>query len=189
MKTYLALEYDLPQLIEKRKIKLSSAMKTSGKMDVGYSECLEKAKNKKMSLCPEGYCTAKEKFEVYPSAYANAYASQVCSGKKPDLEGKTINRYGTSEKKSDSGLNRWFSEKWVNVCEKDSKGEYKPCGRKKADLSSENYPYCRPLNKLAGTQVKTVGELSQGQIQTMCEKKRSLEQGIDNKPTRVYLPK
>ena len=32
-------------------------------------------------LCPRGKAAAKRKFDVYPSAYANMYASAVCSGK------------------------------------------------------------------------------------------------------------
>ena len=32
-------------------------------------------------LCPKGKEAAKRKFKVYPSAYANMYASAVCSGK------------------------------------------------------------------------------------------------------------
>ena len=32
-------------------------------------------------LCPRGKAAAKRKFKVYPSAYANMYASGVCSGK------------------------------------------------------------------------------------------------------------
>ena len=32
-------------------------------------------------LCPRGEAAAKRKFKVYPSAYANMYASAVCSGK------------------------------------------------------------------------------------------------------------
>ena len=32
-------------------------------------------------LCPAGKAAAKRKFKVYPSAYANMYASGVCSGK------------------------------------------------------------------------------------------------------------
>ena len=32
-------------------------------------------------LCPRGKAAAKLKFKVYPSAYANMYASAVCSGK------------------------------------------------------------------------------------------------------------
>ena len=32
-------------------------------------------------LCPKGKAGANRKFKVYPSAYANMYASAVCSGK------------------------------------------------------------------------------------------------------------
>ena len=32
-------------------------------------------------LCPRGKAAAKRKFKIYPSAYANMYASGVCSGK------------------------------------------------------------------------------------------------------------
>ena len=32
-------------------------------------------------LCQKGKAAAKRKFKVYPSAYANMYASKVCKGK------------------------------------------------------------------------------------------------------------
>jgi hypothetical protein len=39
-------------------------------------------------LCARGKSAAKSKFDVYPSAYANGYAVQVCKGAKPGLDGK-----------------------------------------------------------------------------------------------------
>jgi len=39
-------------------------------------------------LCARGKAAAKSKFDVYPSAYANGYAVQVCKGSKPGLDGK-----------------------------------------------------------------------------------------------------
>jgi ATP-dependent Zn protease len=39
-------------------------------------------------LCSRGKSAAKSKFKVYPSAYANGYAVQVCKGSKPGLDGK-----------------------------------------------------------------------------------------------------
>ena len=36
---------------------------------------------KMAKLCARGKAAAKRKFKVYPSAYANMYASAVCSGK------------------------------------------------------------------------------------------------------------
>ena len=38
-------------------------------------------------LCPRGKAAAKRKFSVYPSAYANAYASKICAGKIKDPSG------------------------------------------------------------------------------------------------------
>ena len=51
-------------------------------------------------LCPRGKAAAKRKFDVYPSAYANAYASKICAGKikdpsgvkRKDFKGKKINQ-------------------------------------------------------------------------------------------------
>ncbi len=38
-------------------------------------------------LCARGKAAAKSKFKVYPSAYANGYAVQVCKGTQPGLDG------------------------------------------------------------------------------------------------------
>ena len=38
-------------------------------------------------LCPRGKAAAKRKFKVYPSAYANAYASKICAGNIKDPSG------------------------------------------------------------------------------------------------------
>mgnify|MGYP003109482654 CR=1 FL=1 len=38
-------------------------------------------------LCARGKAAAKRKFSVYPSAYANAYASKICAGKIKDPSG------------------------------------------------------------------------------------------------------
>ena len=47
-----------------------------------------KKKKKDTTLCSRGKNAAKAKFDVYPSAYANGYAVQVCKGKMPGLDGK-----------------------------------------------------------------------------------------------------
>ena len=39
-------------------------------------------------LCARGKAAAKSKFKVYPSAYANGYAVQVCKGRMKGLDGK-----------------------------------------------------------------------------------------------------
>lgn len=50
---------------------------------------LEEGKKKTGSkLCSRGIAAAKAKYDVYPSAYANGYAVQVCKGKMPGNDGK-----------------------------------------------------------------------------------------------------
>jgi len=39
-------------------------------------------------LCARGYKAAKAKYKVYPSAYSNAFAVQVCQGRFKGLDGK-----------------------------------------------------------------------------------------------------
>ena len=174
--------------------------KITEKTIAAYEKCLIGAQKRyekgDLSLCPEGYCTAKHKFEVYPSAYANGYASQVCTGKKPNLKGKKqgnisyLAKLGQKPKDKNKGLQRWFREQWVNVCETgDGPGGYAICGSSKGVDNPEKYPYCRAYYKYPGTTVVTAPELTQKEINTMCKKKRSLEQGIDGKPTRIVLPK
>ena len=45
---------------------------------------------------------AKRKFDVYPSAYANAYASKICAGKIKDPSG--VKRKDFRGKKAEGGL-------------------------------------------------------------------------------------
>ena len=49
---------------------------------------MEGRKKTGTKLCARGTAAAKAKYDVYPSAYANGYAVQVCKGKKPGLDGK-----------------------------------------------------------------------------------------------------
>ena len=49
---------------------------------------MEARKKTGTKLCARGKSAAKAKYDVYPSAYANGYAVQVCKGKQPGLDGK-----------------------------------------------------------------------------------------------------
>ena len=49
---------------------------------------MEGRKKSGTKLCARGKAAAKSKFDVYPSAYANAFAVQVCKGSKAGLDGK-----------------------------------------------------------------------------------------------------
>jgi hypothetical protein len=60
-----------------------------GDSDNDYDDTLSEGKKKTgTKLCARGKAAAKSKFDVYPSAYANGYAVQVCKGTKPGLDGK-----------------------------------------------------------------------------------------------------
>ena len=65
-------------------------MNEKRKMDqyVDYEDMNEGRKKTGTKLCARGKSAAKSKFKVYPSAYANGYAVQVCKGKMPGLDGK-----------------------------------------------------------------------------------------------------
>jgi hypothetical protein len=65
-------------------------MNEKRKMDqyVDYEEMNEGRKKTGTKLCARGKAAAKSKFKVYPSAYANGYAVQVCKGSMPGLDGK-----------------------------------------------------------------------------------------------------
>jgi len=198
----------------KTKMKTKTKTKTKTKKKVlnkdKYNKCLLIAKNRvkkgEINLCPRGYCTAKHTFEVYPSAYANGYATSVCKGKKSDAIGniKSDNSYidrlnkKQNRIKKTNNLKRWYDEKWVNLCKKGTgPGGFDICGSGKGVNNLKEYPYCRAYYKLPGTKVVTVEELKQNLsklefnnlIKTMCKKKKSLQQGINGKPTRIRLPK
>jgi hypothetical protein len=136
---------------------------------------------------------AKQRFDVWPSAYASGWLvkeykrqfSKKHGSRKSPYRKKKKSR--TSRKSSSSDLDRWFKEDWRNVCETDSRGRYKKCGRRK---SSGSYPYCRPRKRISSKTPTTIGELSKSELKQMCRKKRSAEKKRDRRkksPSRVYL--
>ena len=132
-------------------------------------------------LCPKGKAAAKRKFDVYPSAYANMYASAVCSGKiKPGGKKKTKKK--KKKKKiyraaTGGGLRKWVSEKWVDIGAPKKDGKFQPCGRKNAKTSKRKYPKCVPLAKAK--------RMTAGQRASAVKRKRAKAQGVGGKPTFV----
>ncbi len=59
-------------------------------------------------LCPKGKAAAKRKFKVYPSAYANMYASAVCSGKVTPGGKKRIKKQVVVLLTTYHNLEKWF---------------------------------------------------------------------------------
>jgi len=54
-------------------------------------------------LCARGKAAAKRKFKVYPSAYANAYASKICAGKIKDPSGTKRKDWGPKKMNKGGG--------------------------------------------------------------------------------------
>ena len=54
-------------------------------------------------LCARGKSAAKRKFKVYPSAYANAYASKICAGKIKDPSGMKRKDWGPKKMSKGGG--------------------------------------------------------------------------------------
>jgi len=71
-------------------------------------------------LCPRGKAAAKRKFKVYPSAYANMYASAVCSGK--------VTPGGKKKKKANGGMINKISQQRKKVSNFNNGGIAKGCG-------------------------------------------------------------
>ncbi len=62
-----------------------------------YDEMVSEGRKKTgTKLCARGKAAAKSKYDVYPSAYANGYAVQVCKGEKPGLDGKKHHQMDTN---------------------------------------------------------------------------------------------
>ena len=94
----------------------------------------------------------KARSKVWPSAYASGQLVRAYKARG----GKYRSKFGS--------LDRWFKEKWVNVCEKG----YPPCGKRKG-----KYPYCRPSKRVNANTPQTVCEISKKKLTMMCRKKKS----------------
>jgi hypothetical protein len=87
---YLAAIKDIEDL----KIKAEELEPLSKDADAFMDQMLERnnleegRKKTGTKLCARGKAAAKAKFDVYPSAYANGYAVQVCQGRIKGLDGK-----------------------------------------------------------------------------------------------------
>ena len=62
---------------------------TQMSMNIDDDDMIEEGRKKTgTKLCARGKSSAKAKYDVYPSAYANGHAIQVCKGKVKGLDGK-----------------------------------------------------------------------------------------------------
>ena len=73
-------------------------------------------------LCAKGKAAAKRKFKVYPSAYANMYASSICSGKTVEGGRKK------PKKKANGGMINKISQQRKKISNYNQGGIAKGCG-------------------------------------------------------------
>jgi hypothetical protein len=92
----------------------------------------------------------------------------------------------------DSGLGRWFKEKWVDISRKDKSGRYAPCGR--SDAKPGSYPKCRPSKRVSKQTPETTGEMTAKEKKSAISQKRSKQrtrktESKGQKPIRDYHSK
>jgi len=78
----------------------------------------------------------------------------------------------TSQKtKKPTGLDRWFKEVWINICQSNPPDKIVKCGRSKVKDAS-NYPVCRPYKRVTPQTPKTYDEMNKSEIDRICSQKR-----------------
>jgi len=98
-------------------------------------------------LCPRGKAAAKRKFKVYPSAYANAYASKICAGKIKDPSGVKRKDFRGRKPAAEGGpINKMVAVERRTVLGKPRKESLKP-GVKRTRLEEGRPPKGGSKNK------------------------------------------
>lgn len=123
---------------------------------------------KNPELWKKAIAKAKQKFDVYPSAYANAWAAKWYKEQGGKWQKKVDEGKKGLDSKSvypDSGLGKWAKQDWVDVSRKEDDGSHPSCGRDDADKGA--YPKCRPA--------KSAGKLSDKQKKSAVRRKRDAE--------------
>lgn len=113
---------------------------------------------------------AKQKFMVWPSAYASGWVVKTYKARGGKY--KTIE---SQKKTADTRpLDRWYKQNWVNVCAYVERGVLESCGRHKAQW--QDYPYCRPEKRISPQTPMTLSEilekLGKTEIIRRCQQKR-----------------
>ena len=103
----------------------------------------------------------KNRVDRWPSAYASG---QVVQEYKAAMLKKNMQPYVNAKPDSNTGLARWYKEKWVDI------KTGKPCGTVK---TATNYPTCRPSKKITTKTPVTATELSPAQKKKMIEEKQA----------------
>jgi len=73
-----------------------------------------------------------------------------------------------------TGVNRWFAEKWINICESEPPHHLVQCGS-----SQKGYPVCRPYHRVSPQTPLTYDQMDKSTIEQICRQK--------NKNPRQYM--
>ena len=117
-----------------------------------YTHAKEAGLEEKKDRC---YNLAKQKYDVFPSAYASGFIVRCRKGQVAKKKNEEVDE-GTFDKEKSKGLHGWFqrqggkgkSKGWVdcNTCKNDAetgRKTCKSCGRQDGEKRSK-YPACRP---------------------------------------------
>jgi hypothetical protein len=131
---------------------------------------IKQAKNKPTNpeLWSRAKAKAKAKFDVYPSAYANGWASKWYKEQGGGWES------GSDDNSKKSDLREWFKEDWVDISKKDKSGKHPPCGRSDAD-DKTGYPKCRPSKRVSEDTPETTRSMSKEEKRKAVAQKRRAE--------------
>ena len=115
---------------------------------------------------------AKQKFDVYPSAYANLWASKWYKEHGGTWTKDSIKKSATIQK----DLREWLAEKWVDISKpiRDTQGNitgYEKCG----SGDKGGYPKCLPEKKAM--------RLNDSQRNTLIQRKRKVGMPQNGTPT------
>jgi hypothetical protein len=115
---------------------------------------------------------AKQKFDVYPSAYANLWASKWYKERGGDWAVDSVKKSATIQK----DLREWLREKWVDISKpkRNENGEivgYEKCG----SGDKGGYPKCLPEKKAS--------RLNDNQRNTLVQRKRKVGMPQNGAPT------
>ena len=117
-------------------------------------------------LCPKGKVAAKRKFKVYPSAYANMYASGVCSGKITPGGKRQKKNEGGSVVSGSTNLRKTFRElkepvKSAMTRVKSPAGDH---ARKMFDLKSKQYEKLKAIKEKRKSRPKRTKMMGGGRM-------------------------
>lgn len=70
-----------------------------------------------------------------------------------------------------TGLDRWFEQVWINICQSQPPQKLVKCGRQTTQNPSQ-YPVCRPFKRVSSKTPTTWEQMDRNQIERICAQKR-----------------